>query len=94
MSNLATAIEILEAEVAAFNHGTQAAPSIGSAEWFVLRAKALAVSHLKRIRQLGLDNDQTGRAVEEHYRGASRLVKGESLAALLSKESVDASAPS
>lgn len=86
MSAIDEAIVTLETEVDAFGQGGPAAPKPGTSGWFVLRAKALAMSHLRRMKQLGLDNDITGRAAEEHYRGTAKLVKGEVLAALLDAE--------
>lgn len=88
MSPLDDAIDLLSAEIAAFNAGTQAAPRPSSPEWYVLRAKTLAVSHLKRMRQLGLDQDQDGRAAESFYRRTSQTVKGDDLAALLDREAL------
>lgn len=89
MSPLDDAIDILGAEIAAFNQGTQAAPRPSSPEWYVLRAKTLAVSHLKRMRQLGLDQDQDGRSAESFYRKTSQTIKGDDLAALLDRETLN-----
>lgn len=88
MSPLDDAIDLLSAEIAVFNVGTQAAPRPSSPEWYVLRAKTLAVSHLKRMRQLGLDQDQDGRSAEAFYRRTSQTIKGDDLAALLDREAL------
>jgi len=52
--SLPAAIKILQAEVDGFGQGTPRAPKEGTADWYVLRAKSLALSTLKRADQLAL----------------------------------------
>lgn len=72
--SLDAAIKVLEAEVSAFQQGTKHQPKEGSADWYLLRARALSLSHLKRMQQLNLQGDIA--AAERHYRKCSNLVKG------------------
>lgn len=72
--SLDAAIKVLEEEVAAFQQGTKDQPKEGSVDWFLLRARALSLSHLKRMQQLNLQGDAA--AAERHYRNCSNLVKG------------------
>lgn len=67
------AIAQLEEQVAGFQQGTKAQPRDGSTEWFVLRALALGLTHLKRMRQLGVAGDHA--AAERFYRHSGRLFK-------------------
>lgn len=52
--SLHAAQKMLEAEVASFGPGTPRAPKEGTADWWLLRSKALALSCLRRADQLAL----------------------------------------
>ena len=71
--SLERAIEQLEAEVADFRQGSPGQPKEGTPEWFLLRAKALGLSHLRRMQQLQLENDPA--ACERYYRSCSATFK-------------------
>lgn len=71
--SLDRAIQLLQAEVAAFGQGTKNQPQEKSTEWFLLRAKASGLSLLKRMQQLGIENDPA--AAEHYYRRASKDAK-------------------
>jgi len=68
------AIEQLQAEVIAYGQGTLAQPKEHSTEWFLLRAKVLGLSSLKRMKQLGVEADPA--AAERYYRKSCTVVKG------------------
>lgn len=70
---LEAAIAALEEEVEAFNQGTNQQPADGSSDWFVLRAKALGLSQLRRMAQLGLHGDPA--AAERFYRSCAKTFK-------------------
>jgi len=72
--SLAHAIEQLEAEVAAFKQGTSEQPKEGTTDWFVLRAKSLGLSFLKRTQQAAVEDSP--QAAETLYRRCSRAIKG------------------
>ncbi len=67
------AIAILEEEVAAFKQGTLDQPKEGTTDWFLLRAKALGLSHLRRMAQLSLHDNPA--AAERFYRDCSKGMK-------------------
>jgi hypothetical protein len=67
------AIAQLQEEVDAYHQGTAQAPLEDSPEWFVLRAKSLGLSHLKRARQLGAHEKPA--AAERFYRACSKTFK-------------------
>lgn len=71
--SLDRAIEQLSAEIADFQQGTKQAPKDGTVEWFLLRAKSLGLSHLKRMKQLGVESDVA--ASERFYRKCSSSFK-------------------
>ena len=71
--SLDRAIVVLGEEVALFGQGTSAEPSDGSADWFVLRAKTLGLSYLKRIKQLEIERDAA--ATERFYRRSVSNIK-------------------
>lgn len=71
--SLEAAIARMEEEVDSFAQGTKTQPKPGTPDWFVLRALALGLSHLKRMRQLSLDTDPP--AAERHYRECQALLK-------------------
>ena len=71
--SLDRAIIMLEEEVASFQQGTKSQPTDGSADWFVLRAKALGLSHLRRIKLLELERDSGG--AERLYRRSISQLK-------------------
>ena len=71
--SLERAIVQLEAEVADFRQGSPGQPKEGTPEWFLLRAKALGLSHLRRMQQLQVGGDPA--AAERYYRGCSALFK-------------------
>ena len=73
MSALDAAIAVLESEVAALmavNRPSAAGADVntGSADWFLLRAKSLSLSSLRRMAQLGLHEDAA--AAERYHRAA------------------------
>ncbi len=67
------AITNLQAEVDSFQQGTKLQPKNGTADWFRLRALSLGLSHLKRIKQLGVHSDPE--AAERFYRACSNTFK-------------------
>lgn len=67
------AIVELEEQIAQYQPGTKQAPKEGTSEWFLLRAYALGLTHLRRIKQLGVESDVA--ASERFYRGASKTFK-------------------
>jgi len=69
------AIEQLQTEMVAFGQGTPNQPKEHSTEWFILRARACGLSMLKRMKQLGVENEPA--AAERFYRKASKEVKAE-----------------
>lgn len=69
------AIETLQAEVGAFHQGTAEQPAEGTEAWFLLRAKSLGLSYLKRVRQLSLHDNPA--SAERFFRDSSRVVKGD-----------------
>lgn len=71
--SLDRAIAQLEAEVAAFNQGTLQQPAENSTEWFVLRAKSLGLSALRRMAQLQLHGEPA--SAERYYREAGKRCK-------------------
>jgi hypothetical protein len=73
--SLDRAIEQLQAEVTAYGQGTLTQPLPDTTEWFLLRAKTLGLSSLKRMRQLGVELDSS--AAERYYRKSSKAVKAE-----------------
>ena len=71
--SLDTAIAVLGTEIAAYQQGTSTQPSEGTADWYLLRAKSLGLSCLKRQKQLQIENDPG--ACERHYKAASSATK-------------------
>lgn len=70
---LDNAIKVMQEDVDSYNQGTNQQPAEGSTEWFVLRAKALGLSHLKRLAQLKLHGDPTG--ANRFYQACSKQFK-------------------
>lgn len=66
------AIAVLEAEVALFHIGTDAAPKEGTPEFFLCRAKYAGLSMLKQLRSVGIDDP---RRIENFYRATSKALK-------------------
>ncbi len=73
--SLQSAIEMLQAEVDDFGQGTSRQPKEGSADWFLLRAKSLGLSSLKRAAQLKVDKSPV--AANRHFLAVSRVLKHE-----------------
>ena len=73
MTPLERAIQELEALVAGFGQGGALAPREGTKDWFLLRAYALGLSQLRRMKQLALDEEPA--AAERFYRKASTTFK-------------------
>ena len=73
MSILDTVIADMEAEVAAFKHGTSEQPKDGTREWFRLRGVVIGLAYMKRLRALGLADDPP--AADRVYREASKVFK-------------------
>lgn len=71
--SLDRAIVLMEEEVADFQNGTASAPKEGTAEWFLLRAKALGLSQLRRMKQLEVGDNPA--AAERFYRGCAVTFK-------------------
>ena len=71
--SLDAAIAQLEVETALYAQVTQQQPGEGTQEWFVLRAKALGLSCLRRMKQLGVGDSP--RSAELFYREASKYTK-------------------
>lgn len=73
MTPLEQAISSLQDEVDGFHQGTKSQPADDSADFFTLRAKALGLSVLKRLVQLGIEGDSA--AVERFYRACAKQHK-------------------
>lgn len=71
--SLKSAIDQLQVEVDSFGQGTQAQPRENTPEWFLLRAKAIGLSVLKRMAQLDIERDPA--ACERLYRECSKEAK-------------------
>ena len=71
--SLVAAIVALQEEIDSFNHGTQQQPKEGTTAWFMLRAKSIGMSYLKRLEQLGVENNPA--ASEGVRREAGKLLK-------------------
>lgn len=72
--SLASAIAQLSAEVAEFKQGTVTQPKEGAADWFLLRAKSLGLSYLKKAQQLALEGSPLrAEKLQESCRQALRL---------------------
>jgi hypothetical protein len=70
--SLAAAIARAEAELADFAPGTPQAPAEGSPDWYTLRARALALSTLRRAAQLSVTDPE---GFERFIRAAAGAVK-------------------
>ena len=73
MSSLSNAIDALQEEIDGFNQGTSNQPKDNSTEWFLLRAKVVGHNYLRRIEQLGIENDAG--ACERIYKTGAKLFK-------------------
>lgn len=73
--SLHQAIKQLEAEVGEFRQGTPSAPKEGTADWFLLRAKSLSLSTLRRADQMMLAGNPA--AAERFFGACGRLLKHE-----------------
>ena len=71
--SLDRAIVQLQAEISAFRQGTPQQPGENSTDWFLLRAKALGLSMLKRMQQLELKERPA--EAERYYRNCSKTAK-------------------
>ena len=71
--SLTAAIRQLQAEVDDFRQGTVSAPKEGTQEWWVLRAKSLSLSTLKRADQLALGSSP--QQAERFFGSCSRQLK-------------------
>lgn len=71
--SLDRAIAQMEAEVAGFKQGTPDQPAEGTADWFLLRAKAIGLSNLRRMKQLEVGSDPA--AAERYYRKCTSALK-------------------
>lgn len=67
------AILQLEGEIAVLQPGTKNQPGEGTTDWFVLRALALGLSNLRRMKQLEVQDDPA--AAERFYRRCSNTFK-------------------
>lgn len=74
--SLTAAIRMLQAEVDAYGQGTPRAPKEGYPDWYLLRAKSLALSALKRADQLALEASPAG--AERYFSACGKLFKNES----------------
>lgn len=70
---LEAAIEVMAAEVAAFQQGTKSQPAEKTTDWFLLRAKSLGLSSLRTMKAQQLDEDPVG--AERFHRTASIHMK-------------------
>lgn len=73
--SLRAAIKTLEMEVADFRQGTPQQPAEGSQDWWLLRAKSMALSSLRRADAMALENNPRGG--ERFFSSCSRLLKHE-----------------
>ena len=73
--SLHAAIKTLEMEVFDFRQGTVNAPAEGSQDWWLLRAKSMALSSLRRAEQMALENNPRGG--ERFFNSCSKLLKHE-----------------
>jgi len=67
------AIASLQSEVEDFQQGSGQQPKENSAAWFTLRAKALGLSYLKRVKQLEAHHDPA--TSDRFYRACSKQFK-------------------
>lgn len=70
-----SAIILLEQELESLGHGTSRAPRAGTVDWYLVRAKALGLSALRRMEALGIADDPA--AVERLYKSLVREGKEE-----------------
>lgn len=61
------AIAKLEDQIASYGHGTKTQPAEGSADWYVCRALALGLSHLRTVQAAG---NLSPLEAEQMYRAA------------------------
>lgn len=73
--SLRAAIQALQVEVNDFRHGTPNAPKEGTQDWWLLRAKMLALSTLKRADQIALEGNPAGG--ERFFAACGRQLKHE-----------------
>ena len=73
MDAIDVAIGMLEEEILSSGHGTKQQPKDGTAEWFILRARSLGLSHLRRMKQLGAHLDAG--SAERFHRGCAGQLK-------------------
>ena len=69
--SLARAIATIEAEMTALGLGTKDQPAEGTEGWYLLRAKALGLSFLRRATQ----EENNPAALERHFRKATIAAK-------------------
>jgi hypothetical protein len=69
--SLQKAIEVIEAELK--DQGTARQPADGTVEWWLMQARALGLSWLRRAGQLELGDRIP--AASEHYRKAGKYLK-------------------
>lgn len=77
MSAIDQAIAELGNEIAEFKHGTLDQPDEGSSAWFLLRAKTLAMTYLKRLGQTGAHG--SAKASEQLFKQCTKAFKMEDL---------------
>ena len=70
-----SAIALLAAEIEALGHGTSRAPKTGTADWYLVRAKALGLAALRQMQALGIEDDPT--ACDRLYKSLVREGKEE-----------------
>lgn len=71
--SIAVAIRQLEDALAQAGVGTKQQPQEGTVDWFLVRATAIGLTHLRRMQQLDLGVDYA--AAERHYRAAAEKIK-------------------
>lgn len=71
--SLQRAIEQLQAEIDEYGQGTAQTPKEGTDDWYILRAKSVGLTFLKRVNQLRLDPNLA--AVERFFRRFGNGIK-------------------
>jgi len=71
--SLDRAILRLTEEIAEYQHGTPQAPKEKTVDWFLLRAKSLGLTCLRRMQQLQVEEDVAG--AERFYRACAKSFK-------------------
>ena len=75
MSNLKWAREQLDLEVECYGHGTANQPKEKTQEWFMLRARSVGRTLLRRMEQLSLEGNPA--EAERLYKSVLKAIKAD-----------------